>query len=203
MAAEARAGARAYLEIKRAILAGELRQRQRLDIDQLATRWRVSATPVRHALAALTSERLVTAHASQGYHVAFWSETELSALYEWRWQLARLAAESLGDARPVLSVGDDFSGTIVAVLSALHVCSNAELKRAAVAADERLLAAYRVEPDVLPQSQRELALLLEALSGGEQRRLALRLRSFFRRRIAHCGAIRARAGVKALPRNGD
>jgi DNA-binding GntR family transcriptional regulator len=203
MAAERRAGARAYQEIKKAILSGELKQRQHLEIDELASRWRVSATPVRNALAVLTAERLVALQPARGYSVAFWSEAELGALYEWRWQLARLASEAAIAPTSEPPVSLDRVEEVLA-LFALHAeSSNAELKRAALAADERLIAAYRVEHEALPQTERELVLLREAFIAADTKKTAQRLRVFFRRRILGVAAVRARAAVRALPRNGD
>jgi DNA-binding GntR family transcriptional regulator len=203
MAVERRAGARAYEEIKKAILSGELKQRQHLDIDELAARWRVSATPVRSALAVLTAERLVTVHPSRGYSVVFWSEAELTALYEWRWQLARLAAETAPAPRPEPPVAPDRVEELLALFGLLAETSNAELKRAAAAADERLVAAYRVEHEALPQTERELVLLREAFIAADTKKTVQRLRVFFRRRILAAGAVRTRAAVRALPRNGE
>lgn len=203
MAAERRAGARAYQEIKQAILSGELKQRQHLDIDELASRWRVSATPVRNALAVLTAERLVALQPARGYSVAFWTEAELGALYQWRWQLARLAAEAAlaPKSEPPHSPGR--VEEMLALFGLLAEASNPELKRAAQAADERLLAAYRVEHEVLPQTERELLLMREAVLAADKKKTNLRLRIFFQRRILAAAMVRTRAGVRALPRNGD
>jgi DNA-binding GntR family transcriptional regulator len=203
MAAERRAGARAYQEIKKAILSGELKQRQHLDIDELAVRWRVSATPVRNALAVLSAERLVALQPARGYSVAFWSEAELSALYEWRWQLARLAAEAAIAPKSEPPVALDRVDEMLALFALLADASNAELKRAAQAADERLVAAYRVEHEALPQTERELVLLREAFIAADTKKTMLRLRVFFRRRILAVPALRSRAAVRALPRNGE
>lgn len=203
MAADLGAGARAYQEIKRAILSGDLKLRQRLDIDDLAKRWRVSATPVRHALAVLTAERLVSTHPSRGYNVAFWTEAELAALYEWRWQLGRLAVETW---RPVVAAPSSGQAHLDAVIEALGRLAggvNMEVGLAIAAADDRLRAAYRVEPDVLPHVEKELASLNEAIDAGDTKRVLHRLRVYFRRRMADSAAIRARASVTALPRNGD
>jgi DNA-binding GntR family transcriptional regulator len=49
MATEPRPGERVYQEIKQAILSGEFALQQRLDIDSLAERFGVSATPVARA----------------------------------------------------------------------------------------------------------------------------------------------------------
>lgn len=203
MALDLRRGERVYQEIKKAILAGELKQRQHLDIDDLASRWRVSATPVRNALVGLTAERLVVLQPGRGYSVAFWSEAELTALYEWRWQIARLAAETATAPRSEPPVAADRVEEMLALFALLAEASNAELKRAAVAADERLVAAYRVEHEVLPQTERELVLLREAFIAAETKKTVLRLRVFFRRRILAVAGLRTRAAVRALPRNGD
>jgi hypothetical protein len=203
MAAEPRPGERVYQEIKQAILSGDLRQRERLDIDELAARYRVSATPVRHALAVLGAERLVTVHPSRGYHVSFWTEAELSALYEWRWQLAKLALKSFKPQKPARNGAGPYADAVVAILKRLGAGANVEIRRASEGADERLRAAYRVEPDALANTDRELAALAEAMDAGDAKRILQRLKAFFSRRIAECGAIRARAGVTALPRNGD
>lgn len=203
MAAELGAGARAYQEIKQAILSGDLKQRQKLEIDELAARYRVSATPVRHALAVLTSERLAVVHPARGYSVAFWTERELADLYEWRWQLARLAAESFQSGSIERAAGSAYAEDILGVLGWLHTGANGEVRAASNAADERLRAAYRAEPHVLPNTGKELAALEASIAGGDLKRTLQRLRLFFRRRIADCAAIRARAGVSALPRNGD
>jgi len=205
MAADPRAGERVYQEIKQAILSGELKLRQRLDIDALASRWRMSATPVRQALAVLTAERLVSVEPARGYHVAFWSERELRTLYGWRWQLARLAAEVYAPRPISLATPQrrDHARAYIAVMQHLETDAHDELKRATRGADERLSAAIRAEPDVLPDAAEDILGLLEALSGADRRALQTRLRGYFRRRIDACAAIRARAGVNALPTNGD
>jgi len=203
MAAEPRAGARAYQEIKKAILSGELKQRQHLDIDELASRWQVSATPVRSALAVLTAERLVALQPARGYSVAFWSEAELRALYQWRWQLARLAVETAITPKSEPPVASDRVEEMLTLFALLGEASNPELRRAAQSADERLAAAYRVEPEALTQTERELVLMREAFVAADKKKTALRLRVFFQRRILAVAALRMRAGVRALPRNGE
>lgn len=204
MAAELGAGARAYKEIKQAILAGDLRQRQRLDIDDLAQRYRVSATPVRHALAVLASERLVIVHPARGYRVAFWTEAELAALYEWRWRLAAIASETVAAAPAHAPMPDeDYAEALTRVLARLSVGANSELHRASLGADDRLRAAYRAEPSVLSNTEKELGTLNDAINATDAKRISQRLKLLFRRRIADVSAIRARAGVTALPRNGE
>lgn len=203
MAVDPRTGERVYASIKQAILAGELKLRQRLDIESLAERLAASATPVRQALAILSAERLVTAHASRGYYVAFWSERELKTLYEWRKQLALLAAESFeaatAEARPKGAALDIYQ----TLMRRLERNANDEVKRAANNADERLRAAHLAEAEVIPNLVEELSHLAAAIAAGERRAIARRLRSFFSRRFEAAPAIRARASIAALPRNGD
>jgi DNA-binding transcriptional regulator YhcF (GntR family) len=204
MAPELTAARRAYEEIRQAIISGALKQRERLDIDELARAYRVSATPVRHALAVLTSERLIVGHSVRGYHVAFWSEAELTSLYEWRSQLAGLAVDTL---QSTITGSGVFSGPyeqkLLACLRALDLDANLELRVAAKAADDRLIAAYRAEEAVLASVIGELGALCDAIADGGVKRLRRLLKNFYKRRIASVSAIRARAGVNALPRNGD
>jgi len=203
MAVDPRTGERVYQEIKQGILDGSFRQRERLDIDTLAQSLHASATPVRHALAMLAGERLVTVHAARGYYVAFWSERDLKALYEWRWQLARLAAESYepspGDTRSKGSVLEIYQ----ALMRRLERSANEEVKRAARNADERLRAAHLAEVEVVDDPLADLEHLGAAMAKGEARSVTSSLRAYFRKRVALAQAVRARASVAALPRNGD
>jgi DNA-binding GntR family transcriptional regulator len=205
MVDDVRAGARAYQEIKQAILAGELRLRQRLDIEMLAQRFQVSATPVRQALAILSTERLVSPGSARGYRVAFWSEADLAALYLWRGQLARLAAETysptaVSDALWRAAAHED---GFVALMRHLAKDAHGEIQHAAAGADERLRAALRAEPHVMPNTAAELAALARAMTESPQRTLMLRLKRYFQRRIQQAGAIRAAAHARAMPSNGD
>ncbi len=193
---------RVYKEIKSAILSGQLRQRQRLDIVTLAHSLRASATPVRQALAILATERLVSIEAARGYYVSFWSERELRDLYLWRALLARWAAEVYQPAPPPPLMRHAQSDYAALLLRHLEVGGNSELARAAEAADERLANARAVEADILGDVDGELAHLAAALSEGGPA-LRTRLRNYFRRRVTQVAQIRARAGVIALPRNGD
>lgn len=204
MAAEPRPGERVYHEIKQAILEGKLALQQRLDIDRLADRFGVSATPVRHALAILGAERLVRLHASRTYRVAFWSELELRELYEWRYQLARWAADTYRVSAPSALIRDasDHVGSYLGLMQQLDASANGELRRAARAADDRLHAALRVECAALGNSGADLAPIAAALASGGPA-LAAALRKHFRRRIAHSDRIRGAAHATAMPRNGE
>ncbi len=203
MAGDPRTGERVYAAIKQAILAGELKLRQRLDIESLAERVSASATPVRQALAILSAERLVIAHASRGYYVAFWSERELQALYEWRKQLALLASESFEGATAELRPKGAALDLYQALMRRLERNANTEVKRAANNADERLAAAHLAEAEVIPDMLEELSELSTLMGAGERRAIAHCLAAFFQRRVLAAPAIRARASIAALPHNGD
>jgi DNA-binding GntR family transcriptional regulator len=203
MAADPRVGERVYADIKQAILDGELRLRQRLDIEALAKRTRASATPVRQALAILTAERLVRIDGARGYQVAFWSERELAELYEWRWRLAALAAASCAPQAMALSPAErrNHREAYAALMRRLAANANAEVRRASEQADERLHAALRAEDEALDNVRDEIAEVSRAMRSGG-RALQLSLRRYFRRRIAKSGQIRAKAHANALPNNG-
>lgn len=203
MALDPRPGERVYLEIKQAILSGELVILQRLDIDRLASQFGVSATPVRYALAILAAERLVKLNTLRVYEVAFWPERELRELYQWRQQLTKWALQSyVPQAAPVVSPEDDYAGAYVALMGHIDKDANTEARRAGRSADERLQAALRAEFKVLPGAADELIKIAAELeSGGAS--IAARVRRYFDRRISHCAIIRSAAHAKAMPQNGE
>jgi DNA-binding GntR family transcriptional regulator len=204
MAADQKANERAYVGLKAAILTGDLRLRQRLDIEKLAQRFNVSATPVRQALAILAFERLVSVHSSRIYHVAFWSEAELHNLYAWRSDLARLALQTYQPSSLVHLNDDqpDYVASYAKLMAHIEVSANPELHRCARGVDDRLHAALRVETEVLQDAVKEMRALMGVLRhGGAPLKAALQ--RFFRRRADASARIRALAHARALPRNGD
>lgn len=203
MASDLRVGERVYRDVKQAILAGEFRLRQRLDIDELARALRVSATPVRQALAILAAERLVSVRAARGYSVAFWSERELAELYDWRWRLAALAAASYSPAPPAPASAQrrTHAEAFLAAMQQLAREANTEVRLAAQSADERLHAALKAEPNALTDTGKETIRLTRALCD-ERTALQQVLRRYFKRRIDNAGEIRAKAYASSLPNNG-
>jgi DNA-binding GntR family transcriptional regulator len=204
MASEAKGAERAYAEIKRAILAGELRLKERLDIEALARSLKLSTTPVRYALTRLDAERLVAAQGARGYFVAMWSERELRALYEWRGALALLALSSWRGEGVSVSNGGPHEDRLAHALCALEADANAELVRAAAHASERLRPALAAEGEVLPESGGELEALEAAIAAGLQYKdeIASLIEAMFKARAEQSGAIRKRAAMRALPANG-
>jgi hypothetical protein len=204
MALDLRPGERVYQEIKQAILSGHFAIHQRLDIDKLAAQLGVSATPVRYALAILASERLVKLNASRMYQVAFWSERELRDLYLWRQQLTKWALDSYAPSPLAAPIAPelDYAGAYLAMMRHLDQNANIEARRAARAADDRLLPALRFETAVLADGAADLARIAAALEKGGAP-LSSALRNYFRRRVAQSAQIRSAAHASAIPDNGD
>lgn len=130
--------------LRRQIIEGELRPRERLVAADLADKLQVSRTPVREALYLLASEGLVVP-AKRGFAVREFTPSEIIEIYEVRAALegmaARLAAgRATGDAiEAVLAVG---AGTVTLARSARDVLvdKNTEFHRAifAAAGNDRL-----------------------------------------------------------------
>jgi DNA-binding GntR family transcriptional regulator len=196
---------RVYEDVKNRILSGEIRLRERLDIDDLARTYRVSGTPVRQALSCLAFERLIAPHPTRGFHVALWSEKGLRYLYEWRGMLACLAAETgerTAQSKTLNGVAT-YADAVASLLQCLNANSNVELARAAINADERLRAARMVEPDLMPECETELAALTNTMADGTLAQLQTALRTYHQQRAEHAGEIRARALLLALPEEDD
>jgi DNA-binding GntR family transcriptional regulator len=85
--------ARAYEEIRRAIIEGRYRAGQRLVEKNLAEEFQVSRTPVREALRALESEGLVLSLPNKGAVVRSLSAQDVYDIYDLRVRLESLAAE--------------------------------------------------------------------------------------------------------------
>lgn len=130
--------------LRRQIIEGELRPRERLVAADLADKLQVSRTPVREALYLLASEGLVVP-AKRGFAVREFTPSEIIEIYEVRAALegmaARLAAgRGTRDAiEAVLAVG---AGTVTLARSARQVLvdKNTEFHRAifAAAGNDRL-----------------------------------------------------------------
>lgn len=203
MAPEASAAQRAYSEIKRMILEGVLPARARLDMEDLARMLGLSSMPVRLALSLLSAERLVRPGEHAAYEVALWSAPELAELYEWRGMLLNLAlpSKAAGSELKRVSRTQPYAQAVASAMRLLEDHANANLKRAARNADERLHAARMVEAEVLADVEREFATLIDAIAERSRRTNAL-VRSYLRRRIQNAEALRARIALKALPDNG-
>ena len=92
---------KAYTEIRRRILSGELSAESPLSEHQLAVELELSRTPVREAVKRLEREGLVRSIPNRGTFVAELTARDISEIYQVREQLekfaARIAAERMSD----------------------------------------------------------------------------------------------------------
>ena len=189
-----------YQELRRRLLAGRFKLRERLDVGRIATEMQASATPVREALARLATEHLIAAKPARGFFAVLWTEAELAALYEWRGALIRMAADARAELAPRAVAGDDYGDVTRALFESIESDANRELRRAAANADDRLHAARRVEIEIVPGAAADVHTIATAPS---KRALLASLRRYHSKRIAYVGAIRERALLQALPPNGE
>ncbi len=82
---------RIYQELRRSIVLGQLQPGEKLNLDNLAARYKTSVTPVREALQMLAQEELVTSKPHSGYFVSQMTLKELSDLLDLR-EILELAA---------------------------------------------------------------------------------------------------------------
>lgn len=144
-----------YEALKRALIDGSLSAGP-LDIRRLGDRFRVSATPVREALARLASEGLVTFRRQRGYAVAAMDAQQLRDLYHLD---ARLVGWALRDVAPSppgapqrlptsadACYADRFTGLVETIARAQ---ANLELTVMITRLEARLAPARRCEPLLL------------------------------------------------------
>jgi len=197
------AAQRVYEEIKARVLDGRLPVRTRIDVEVLARDLGVSSMPVRQALSLLTWERLVRPGKHSAYEVALWSETELAHLYEWRGALLALTmpVAASGPELKRIARTQVYAQAVHEVMRLIEAGANAELRRAAINADERLWAARQVETEILGDVESEFVTLVAALAD-RSRRMSTLMKAYTRRRVQHAGALRAHVVLKAVPNNG-
>jgi len=90
--------AKIYRGLRRSIINGHCKPGERLDIDQIASEYTTSVTPVRDALQMLSQDGLVTIEPRSGYFVTQITFKELRDLMEFR-KLLELAAVELAAIR--------------------------------------------------------------------------------------------------------
>ncbi|TYR33206.1 GntR family transcriptional regulator [Mesorhizobium microcysteis] len=87
-----------YRRLRQDILKGELKPGQKLQIEQVATRYGVGANPVREALNRLSSEHLVDRHDQRGFFVPELSLEKLRELVRTRcWLEGKALEESIAN----------------------------------------------------------------------------------------------------------
>jgi hypothetical protein len=157
------ASERAYRYIKDAILSGQLRSTT-LDIRKIGDRLRMSATPVREALARLHSERLVRFAPHQGYTLVRLSAERLENLYDLSGLLIdgclRRAAETFSSGLEPETAGTTHLDYAIALTDLLRriaaVQPNPELAAQISGVNDRLFRPRQAEPRVFPDASSEV-----------------------------------------------
>lgn len=80
-----------YVEIRRAIIMGHYKPGERLKVEEIASKYQTSITPVRDALQMLQQEGLITIRPRSGYFVTHITLKELRDMFELR-NILELAA---------------------------------------------------------------------------------------------------------------
>lgn len=112
---------RVYLGLKADYLAGHFVPGKRIDLQDLANRYRSSKTPVREAAFILVGEGLVTHHEDGGFVVPILSPVELVELLVWHMRLVLESASSLKETtlRQTLRQYSGFDGNASAMDAAI------------------------------------------------------------------------------------
>lgn len=187
MTADVSAAERAYRRLKDDIQHSRLPTGP-LDIRRLGDRLRMSATPVREALARLCAQQLVYLAPNHGYAVVFPSAHRLGQLYQLNGILIGLClsgnvgqqAEEQGDVSGRLEETDYASRTtgLFALIAKRH--PNMELRLRIAEMSDRLFAVRLCEPSVFPACEAEV----EALADLWQNRRLQDLRTAIKRHHA-------------------
>jgi len=190
------ASERAYRYIKDAILGGRLRSTT-LDIRKTGDRLRMSATPVREALARLHSERLVRLTPHLGYTLVRLSADRLENLYDLSGVLVDVCLHRAADpsrSGPEPGTSDvthlDYAVVLTDLLGKIaSVQSNPELAAQISAVNDRLFQAREVEPRLFPGAASEVLDLRAMWIDRNFDRLRIRLGALHRERASAADAI--------------
>lgn len=190
------ASERAYRYIKDAILGGRLRS-PTLDIRKIGDRLRMSATPVREALARLHSERLVRFAPHQGYTLVRLSAERLENLYDLSSVLIdvclhRVAEASKSGPEPdtAYTTHLDYAVALTDLLGRIAaVQPNPELTAQISAVNDRLFRPRQAEPQVFPDASTEIFGLRAMWSDRDYDGLRTRLGTLHRTRANAADAL--------------
>lgn len=164
---------RLYEEIRHSLQNGRYAPGARIDTKALASQFRASITPVRHALYRLVGEGLVDDHARDGFYVPLVTELYLRDLYDWLQHLLILACDSGSPQHDGVDLGTEDDGDTVAGTRTLFE------EIAEAAGSPCLSEAVRRSNDRLEPIRRTEIRLLDDTSGE-----LVRLRRFWRHREA-------------------
>lgn len=188
--------------IKSDLLDGRLARDQRIDLQQLADRFRLSVTPIRDVLFELTGERLIEPHRAGGFQPLTPSARQLRDLYDWNLHHLLAAIHLLPD--PIMrKVVKPFTNRIGAAsvdaadeaarlfLTIGAATGNAEFATQIARANDRLHQARQVEGRLFQDRVRELASIVKSNGFDVRKNVRRRVSAYHRRRAERSAQIAA------------
>lgn len=197
-----------YLSLKSTLLAQHYRSGQRIDVADLAEKFRASVTPVRDGLCRLVGEDLVEMLPSGGFRLWLPTVESLRDLYFWNGQhlLAALHATPFTAIKTVL-VGVWRDANEPAVAPEIEVSrlfqkladasANREFSRRVAAASARLHHVRRIEPALIPDIRVEAKRLANPGTADVQKTVRRKILAYHRRRILLAPQIAERLALEA------
>lgn len=178
---------RLYEEIRHSLQDGRYAPGARIDTKALASQFRASITPVRHALYRLVGEGLVNDHARDGFYVPLVTELYLRDLYGWLQHLLVLACDSGNPQRDGVDMGAEDDGDIIAGTRTLfeEIAEDAGspcLTEAVWRSNARLEPIRRMEIRLLDDTSGELAHLQQLWRHRDAKALKAGLINYHQRR---------------------
>lgn len=185
----------AYDAIKAQLLEGAYRPGERLEAAVLAERYFWSITPVRAALARLAGERFIEARSNEGFMAPLVTESSLRALYDLSrgllghaLKLASTQTSPVTPRAPEIASWNGSGGASVLreteqLFVAIGAAGNVEYARAVVLVTERLRTARRLEPQLIPDLDGELATMQALLAQGAHAALDRAIGAYHKRRV--------------------
>lgn len=178
---------RLYEEIRHSLQDGRYAPGARIDTKALASQFRASITPVRHALYRLVGEGLVNDHARDGFYVPLVTELYLRDLYGWLQHLLVLACDSGSPQRGGIDIGaedddDTVAGTRTLFEEIAQAAGSPCLTEAVRLSNARLESVRRTEVRLLDDTSDELARLHQLWRHRETKALKACLIDYHKRR---------------------
>lgn len=192
---------RLYRAIKQEMLAGAFRPGARIDLQEIADRYRASTTPVREAAHRLIGEQLLEPHTEGGIQLAIPDEASLRCLYAWNGQhlLAALRVadpEKLQHSMKLMKARgtpiDDRAAAerAASIFQAIaESTGNATFASVVQNANERLHYPRLAEAKLFGDAPRELATFTRNGQLDVRQNIGRRLNAYHRRRVEHVADI--------------
>ena len=192
-----------YEQVKALVLEEPVSRGQRIDLQRLADRYRVSITPIREVLFELMGQRLVSSHLAGGFQVVVPDAAALQDLYAWFGQQLLATIHLLPDpvmrrivspfATTIATLQQSDPGDLIARLALAigQASGNAEVVDQIARGNERLFRARRGEAALFPDRTREFASIVKVNGFDVRNNVRRRLLAYHRRRVEQSAQIAA------------